>query len=126
MSEVQEPSQKLSGLQWLNLALRGLMETGIVLAFGFWGYWIGGTKTMKILLCIVVPLIGFGFWGAIDFSSMGQFSEYYRLVQELVISGLAAFTLYNTSAHILGITLALVSVLHHILIYSIGETLLEK
>lgn len=102
------------------------METGIVLAFGFWGYRLGGSRNMKLLLCTAVPLIGFGFWGAVDFSGMGKLSESLRLTQELVISGLAALALYKVGAPILGIILALISVVHHTLIYLLGETLLKK
>ncbi|HKK46589.1 MAG TPA: YrdB family protein [Balneolaceae bacterium] len=126
MTEVRQPTEKLSKLQWINLALRGLMETGIVLAFAFWGYRIGGNKSMKILLCIAVPLVGFGFWGAVDFSGMGKLSETLRLIQELVISGLAALALYVTGAHVWGIVLVSISIVHHALVYSLGETLLKN
>ena len=50
-------------LQWINLTLRAIMETGIVLALGYWGYHAGSSKGLKILFCIATPLIGFGFWG---------------------------------------------------------------
>ena len=45
------------------------------------------------------PLIGFGFWGAVDFHQFGRLSEWLRLMQELVISGMAAFALYITGQH---------------------------
>ncbi|MGD8748553.1 MAG: YrdB family protein [Balneolaceae bacterium] len=117
---------RMSKLQWINLGLRGLMEAGIVLALGYWGYLTGDTKATKILLCIAVPLVGFGFWGAVDFSRMGKFSESLRLIQELLISGLAALALYSTGAHLLGILLALLSMIHHALVYLLGGTLLKE
>jgi hypothetical protein len=36
------------------------------------------------------PLVGFGFWGAVDFHQAGRFAEPLRLIQELAISALAA------------------------------------
>ena len=74
----------------INLILRVTMETGIVVALGFWGYRAGSGPAAKIALMIAVPLIGFGFWGTVDFHQAGRLAEPLRLTQELVISGLAA------------------------------------
>ena len=92
----------VSKLKWLNLALRALMEAGIVLALAFWGYQTGKSTGMKILLAIIAPLIGFGVWGAIDFHQAGNMAEPFRLLEELIISGLAAFALYIAGQHALG------------------------
>ena len=113
-------------LKRFNLALRGIMELGIVIAFGFWGIHTGRTAFMKIILGIGTPVIIFGFWSLIDFRNAGSMSEYLRLVQELVLSGLGAVALYFTGEIILAWILALVSVTHHILVYSLGEKLLKK
>jgi hypothetical protein len=45
---------------------------------------------------------------------------------ELVISGLAAITLYAAAQHALGWALALISIVHHALVHLLGETLLKK
>lgn len=118
--------KQLSTLQWINLALRGIMETGIVLGFGYWGYHAGTSKTFKLLLAIFSPLVGFGFWSLVDFHQLGQIAEPLRLLQELFISGLAAIAFYTAGAHIFGYILALFSIVHHILVYFLGETLLKK
>ena len=34
----------MTPLERLNLALRAVMETGIVLAFGYWGFRTGDTR----------------------------------------------------------------------------------
>jgi hypothetical protein len=57
-------TSKLTGV---NLALRVLLEAGIVIAFATWGYRTGDTTGTRILLAIVAPLAGFGFWGLVDF-----------------------------------------------------------
>lgn len=101
------------------------MEMGIVLALAYWGYQIGNSTGMKILFGIIVPLIGFGFWGAIDFHQAGSIAESLRLMEELIISGLAALALYVAGQHALGWTLGLLSIVYHALVYISGERLLK-
>ena len=113
-------------LIWVNVALRGIMEAGIVVALGIWGYHIGSSQLTKILFAVLAPAIGFGFWGAVDFHQFRKRSEAFRLIQELVISGLAAVALYLTGAHLWAWLLAMLSVIHHALVYLLGERLLKK
>lgn len=97
----------------------------MIAAFGYWGYHVGNNGTMKILLGVMVPLIGFGFWGLVDFHQFGKKAETFRLLQELLVTGLAAFALYKTGMHALGWLLVIVSPIHHVLLYSLGEKLLK-
>ncbi len=91
----------------------------------YWGVHTGDSTAAKVALGIVAPLVGFGIWGAIDFRQAGRLAEPLRLVEELVISGLAALALYSTGLHALGIALALLSVVYHALVYLQGARLLE-
>jgi Protein of unknown function (DUF2568) len=77
------------------------METGIILALGYWGYHTGDLMSTKILLSIGIPLVGFGFWSFVDFHQFGRIAEPLRFAQELVVSGLAVVALYATGAHLL-------------------------
>ena len=113
-------------LKRFNLALRGIMELGIVAALSFWGFHTGRNTLMKIILGFGSPAVVFGFWGLVDFRNAGSISEYLRLIQELVLSGLAVVALYFEGQYFLALFLALISVAHHILVYSLGETLLKK
>jgi hypothetical protein len=113
-------------LKWFNLALRALMELGIVVGLGYWGYKVGGSLGTRFLLAIGAPLVGFGFWGMVDFRQAGKFAEPLRLIQELVISGLAAAAWYASGQHSLGISLGLVSLVYHVLVYALGGTLLKQ
>ena len=115
----------MSKSQGFNLALRAVMELGIVLAFGYWGYQAGDGTAMKILLAITAPIVGFGFWGAVDFHQAGRLSEPLRLIEELVISGLAAAALYIAGQHALGLVLGLISIAYHVVVYLSGERLLK-
>ncbi len=116
----------LSTVKLFNLALRAVMEFGIIVALGYWGFQAGESKTARVLLSIGMPFVGFGFWGLIDFRKAGPFAEPLRLIQELVISGFAAFALYIVEAKGPALILASVSLLHHVLVYRSGETLLKK
>jgi hypothetical protein len=113
-------------LRRVNLALRGLMEMGIVAALGYWGWQIGESTIVKIFLSVGTPVLIFGFWGVIDFHNAGRFAESLRLLQELVITGLAAFALYAVGLHALGWAFALTSIVYHALVYLLGGTLLKN
>lgn len=102
------------------------METGIVLAFGYWGFHTGNNTWIHIILAIITPLVGFGFWGLVDFRNAGKYAETLRFVQELVISGLASVALYAKGVHLLGLTLAMLSIVYHLLVYLIGDRLLKN
>lgn len=116
----------VSTLKWFNVGLRAAMELGIVAALGYWGYKTGESTGAKILLAIGASVIGFGFWGLVDFRKAGSLAESLRLIQELVISGLAAFAWYTAGAQTWSWALGLISIIHHILVYVLGGTLLKK
>ncbi|MCG6957007.1 MAG: YrdB family protein [Gemmatimonadetes bacterium] len=111
----------MTGTERLNLTLRALMELGVVCGLAYWGYWREG-----LLLAVGAPAVGFGFWGAVDFHQAGRAAEPLRVIQELVVSGLAAAAIYVAGQHALGWTLASVSVVHPVLIYGTGNTLLKR
>ena len=123
----QEPnaSAQTSRLLWLNLSLRALMETGIVAGLAYWGYHVGSGTGAKVVLAIAAPLLGFGFWGAVDFHQAGRAAEALRLLQELVVTGLVALALWSAGQPIFGVLMALVSVVYHALVYGRGERLLK-
>ena len=116
----------LEKLKWFNIALRGTMEAGILGAFGYWGYYSGQSISMKIIFGFGAPLLGFGFWGIIDFHQAGSIAETLRLLEELFISGLAAFVLFIAGQNTFGFILAIVSIIHHTLVYMLGEKLLKN
>jgi hypothetical protein len=113
-------------LPWLNLALRGLMELGIVAALGYWGYQVGVGLGTSILFGIGAPLLGFGYWSAVDFRRAGRLAEPLRLFQELVISAVAVLAWYAVGQPVLAAALGLVSVVHHVLVYLLGDSLLKR
>lgn len=114
-----------SALTRFNIFLRGAMELGIVAAFAYWGVKAGGSTGERILLGVGAPLLGFGFWGLVDFRRAGSLAEPLRLIQELAISGLAAAALIAVGQPALGWILASASILHHALVYLLGGKLIK-
>jgi len=118
-------AQEMSPIVWLNLALRAVMETGIVVGLAYWGYQTGSGNLAKVGLAIGAPVVIFGFWGLVDFRQAGRAAEPLRLVEELVISGLVALALWSAGQPLFGLLLALVSIVYHVLVYATGGRLLK-
>ena len=125
MAEHSAHTATVSAFQWFRVGLRGFMELGVVLAFAYWGIQAGKSMLTKLLLGIFAPLIMFGFWGLVDFRQAGSLSEALRLVQELIVSGLAAVALFVAGRPILGWILGSVSIVYHALVYISGDRLLN-
>jgi hypothetical protein len=69
--------------------------------------------------------LGFGFWGAVEFHG-ARHAEGLRVLQELVVSGLAALAWYVSGAHLLGVALAAWSILYHAFVYASDARLLKS
>ena len=115
----------MSPLQAVTLTARATMEAGVVGALAYWGSHTGGTTAQSTALAVAAPVVGFGIWGAIDFHQLDRFAEPLRLLEELVISGLAALGVYTAGQHALAGALAALSVAYHALVYLQGDRLLE-
>lgn len=115
----------LTPVELVTLVLRVLMETWVVAGFAWWGYRTGPTPPTSVLLAIAAPVIGFGIWGAVDFHQLGRAAEPLRLVEELVLSGLAAVGLFVVGQPVLGVGLVLLSLVYHVLVYAQGSRLLK-
>jgi hypothetical protein len=115
----------LTTAERFNLALRALMELGVVSGLAYWGYHAGNTGLSRILLGVAAPLLGFGFWGLVDFRGAGAKAEFLRLFQELALSGLAAAAWFVAGQRVVGGGLAIVSIVHHALVYILKGSLLE-
>jgi hypothetical protein len=114
----------MSAPQRLCLTLRALLEASVVLGLAYWGVDAGSGTVGKLLLGAAAPVLGFGFWGAVDFRRAGHYAEPLRLAQELAISALATVALYAAGRPALGIALAALSLVYHGLVYAFGERLL--
>ena len=109
----------------VRLTLRALMEAGIVAGLAYWGYQAGGSTGVRILLAVAAPAIGFGIWGAVDFRWAGRLAEPLRLMEELVISGVATLALYAAGQPVPAAALASLTFFHEGLVYATGGRLVR-
>jgi hypothetical protein len=116
----------MTRVERLSLTLRALLETSIVAGLAYWGVHAGDSLAGRLVLGVGAPVLGFGFWGAVDFRQAGRFAEPLRLVQELAVSGLAAVALYAAGEPLLGELVAGLSVVYHGLVYASGARLLAS
>ncbi len=112
-------------MERLVLALRVLMEVGVVAGAAAWGVHLGGSTASRVALGVVVPVVVFGIWGAVDFRQAGRFAEAGRLVEELVITVLVGVGWYFAGRPVLGSLLIAVSAVYHPLVYASGGRLLK-
>jgi len=115
----------VSAFDRLTLALRVLMEVGIVVGLAIWGVETGQSFAEKVVLGVIAPVAGFGFWAAVDFRGAGRWAEPARLTQELALSGLAALAWYSTGQRVPALLLAALSVAYHAVVYASGRKLLK-
>ncbi len=112
-------------LSMANVALRGVLEAGIVVAFATWGWSADGGTPVRTTLAVLAPVLAFGFWGAVDFRFAGRHAEALRLTQELAVTLLAATALYAVAHPVPAALLLAVGVVHHLAVYLLGERLLR-
>jgi len=80
----------------INLLLRFLLELGLLVAFGYWGFTTGELMIVKIGLGIGAPLLFAVIWGLfLAPKASRRLHEPWRLILELVIFGLAIAALYG-------------------------------
>ncbi len=111
-------------VQRVNLGLRFATEVGIVVGLAWWGLQATGRASWDIVLCVAAPAVVFGIWALVDFRWAGRWSEPLRLLEELVISGAAAFAWYVTGRHAAAWAVAAASIADHALRYLTGGRLL--
>lgn len=116
--------QVRSRLVWINVGLRALVEIGVIAGLAYWGYQLAEGVLVSLLLAAGAVLIGFGFWGLVDFRQAGRWAEPMRLTQELAISGLVAAAWWTSGIPVLGVALGSTSAVYHVLVYVAGDRLL--
>ena len=112
-------------MKMVTLALRALLETGVVAGLALWGVHIGHGAPASVALGVAAPAVGFGVWGAIDFRHAGRRAEALRLTEELVISLAAAAALAAAGHDGFGGALAALTIGYHALVYATGQRLLD-
>ena len=111
----------MSTSERINLLLRVTLETGVVVALGFWGYHDGGGTAARIGLVVAAPALGFGLWGAVDFHQAGRLAEPATTRAGARDLGRCCRSRgISPASHGLGIALGALSLVYHLLVYLAG------
>jgi hypothetical protein len=112
----------LTLLKNTNLALAFLLELGVLVAWGYWGFAIGPTLFAKIGFGLGIPVIAIVVWGL--FGAPGsdrQLQGLWFLLLQIIFFGSAAIALFTANQRVLGIIFALLFVLNCVLAYIWGQ-----
>ena len=102
-----------------NLALSFLLELGVLLALGYWGFQTGQVTVAKIGLGIGAPAVAVVVWGLFGApTAVWHLDGPWRLILEVAFFGSAAVALFTAGQHVLGVAFALVFVVNLVRIYA--------
>ncbi|PKO14323.1 MAG: hypothetical protein CVU39_14900 [Chloroflexi bacterium HGW-Chloroflexi-10] len=107
----------ITGLKWLNLLVRFILEICMLIAIGYWGVVTGNTVLIKILLGVLGPVVYatiWGFWMAPK--AKRRLKGVWFLGVELVLFGSAIMVLYATGQNQIALIFALVYLLNRLLL----------
>lgn len=103
-------------LKSLNLALRFLLELGVLAIFGYWGFKTGSNPFIKFLLGLGAPILFAVTWGTfLAPKSPLRLSDPWLFLLELVLFALAGWALYSTGNVPLAAAFGVIYILNKIL-----------
>jgi hypothetical protein len=107
----------MAGLKTANLALMLLLELGVLLALGYWGFQVGPSLGAKVVLGLGAPVLAAVVWGVLGapMSARRLRGIWYQLLK-VVFFGSAALALAAAGRQELGVIFASVFVLNFALI----------
>ncbi len=105
-----------------NAALAFLLELGVLVALGYWGFQTGQGTIARIGLGIGVPVVAVVVWALFGApKAVWHLNGPWRLILEVVWFGSAAVALFAAGQRVLGVAFALVFVLNYALTYALGQ-----
>jgi hypothetical protein len=109
-------------LKGINLTLSFLLELVALAIFGVWGFTIGNSTPIKILLGIGAPALMIVFWGVFMAPrSARRLQDPWHLLFEIVIYGLAGLALLNLARTDLAIVWGVVVILNILLSFLLKQ-----
>jgi hypothetical protein len=108
----------------INLAVRFLLELSVLLAMGMWG-WKLSDHWMRLILALAIPVLAMIIWGVFavpeDPSRSGiapvPIPGGIRLLIELTFFGIGSWMFYDLGYTKVGLTTAIVVVIHYVISY---------
>lgn len=105
-----------------NLALRFLLELGVLGALGYWGFQTGNGTLMKWISGLGAPILAAVVWGTfVAPKATVELSAPLHLLVELAVFGLATLSLYRAGQTNLAAAFGLVYVINRILMTIWGQ-----
>jgi hypothetical protein len=113
----------MATLQAANLVLRFLLELCALAALGYWGFQTGQNTFWKIVLGIGAPLVTALVWGTfLSPRARMPAPEPWFLLLQVLIFGLAAWSLAATGQRTLAWVFGLAVAIHLVLLYAWGQS----
>jgi hypothetical protein len=112
----------LEAIKSLNAALALVLELGVLVALGYWGFTTGSSLLVRIGLGIGFPLLAilvWGLWGAPK-SKWRRLGLWFLLLR-LVFFSSAVVALFFAGQYAVGVIFALLTVLFLSLAYTLGN-----
>ncbi len=105
-------------LKALNLALRFLLELGVLGALGYWGYRTGNGMVWKIILGIGAPIAAAAIWITLGAPGAAlQLNDPLHLILEIIFFGGASIALFMAARRWLALGFAALFVFNRALMY---------
>ena len=106
--------------EWVAVSVRFLLELGVLVALGYWGYETG-TGAFRYVLAVGAPLAAAVVWGAVVAPKAAfSVSPSVRLAVSLVVFASAVGALYAVDRPALAAAFAAVVVVDTALVYALG------
>ncbi|MHC0037686.1 YrdB family protein [Pseudoneobacillus sp. C159] len=104
-------------LKNLNLLLRLLLELGVLLSIGYWGFHLKSISMVRFGVGVGVPIIVMVVWGMfIAPKSAYLLPIPWRIIGEVVVFGLGAYALYASGHQALSKIFSILVVVNMILL----------
>ena len=105
-----------------NLALRFLLELGILGALGYWGFTSGSSTWMKWALGLGAPLLAAVVWGTfVAPKAAVELSTPLHLLVELAVFGLAILALFRAGQTNLAAAFGVIYLINKVLLVIWGQ-----